>query len=88
MGVRSATATENVGVDTTQTVEALTRFAELAGDGRKALLELVLPEVAAKMQACCSARMLVKTPEAFAQFMRDDQKRWAKKISEAGVKPE
>lgn len=54
-----------------------------------ALLKTVaLPEVAAKMQACCSARMLVKTPEAFAQFMRDDQKRWATKISEAGVKPE
>ena len=54
-----------------------------------ALLKAVaLPEVAAKMQACCSARMLVKTPEEFAQFMRDDQKRWAKKISEAGVKPE
>ncbi|MEN9589742.1 MAG: hypothetical protein RLZZ481_1528 [Pseudomonadota bacterium] len=54
-----------------------------------ALLKAVaLPEVAAKMQACCSARMLVKTPEAFAQYMRDDQKRWAKKISEAGVKPE
>ena len=54
-----------------------------------ALLKAVaLPEVAAKMQACCSARMLIKTPEAFAQFMRDDQKRWAKKISEAGVKPE
>ena len=54
-----------------------------------ALLKAVaLPEVAAKMQACCSARMLVKTPEAFAQFMRDDQKRWATKISEAGVKPE
>lgn len=54
-----------------------------------ALLKAVaLPEVAAKMQACCSARMLVKTPEAFAQFMRDDQKQWAKKISEAGVKPE
>jgi tripartite-type tricarboxylate transporter receptor subunit TctC len=54
-----------------------------------ALLKAVaLPEVAAKMQACCSARMLVKTPEAFAQFMRDDQQRWATKISEAGVKPE
>ena len=54
-----------------------------------ALLKTVaLPEVAAKMQVCCSARMLVKTPEAFAQFMRDDQKRWATKISEAGVKPE
>ncbi len=54
-----------------------------------ALLKAVaLPEVAAKMQACCSARMLIKTPEAFAQFMRDDQKLWAKKISEAGVKPE
>lgn len=54
-----------------------------------ALLKTVaLPEVAAKMQACCSARMLVKTPEEFAQFMRDDQKRWAKKIIEAGVKPE
>ena len=54
-----------------------------------ALLKAVaLPEVAAKMQACCSARMLIKTPEAFAQYMRDDQKQWAKKISEAGVKPE
>jgi tripartite-type tricarboxylate transporter receptor subunit TctC len=52
------------------------------------LKSVALPEVAAKMQACCSARMLVKTPEEFAQFMRDDQKRWAKKISEAGVKPE
>jgi len=54
-----------------------------------ALLKAVaLPEVAAKMQACCSARMLVKSPEAFAQYMREDQTRWAKKISEAGVKPE
>lgn len=54
-----------------------------------ALLKAVaLPEVAAKMQACCSARMLIKTPEAFAQYMRDDQRQWAKKISEAGVKPE
>ena len=54
-----------------------------------ALLKAVaLPEVASKMQACCSARMLIKTPEAFAQYMRDDQKRWAKKISEAGVQPE
>ena len=54
-----------------------------------ALLKAVaLPEVAAKMQACCSARMLKKTPEAFAQYMRDDQVRWAKKITEAGVKPE
>jgi tripartite-type tricarboxylate transporter receptor subunit TctC len=54
-----------------------------------ALLKAVaLPEVAARMQACCSARMLVKSPEAFAQYMREDQTRWAKKISEAGVKPE
>ncbi len=54
-----------------------------------ALLKAVaLPEVAAKMQACCSARMLIKSPEAFAQYMREDQTRWAKKISEAGVKPE
>ncbi len=54
-----------------------------------ALLKAVaLPEVAAKMQACCSARMLKKTPGAFAQYMRDDQVRWAKKITEAGVKPE
>jgi glutamine synthetase len=36
----TATATENVGVDTDQVMEALTRFAELAGDGRKALLAL------------------------------------------------
>jgi glutamine synthetase len=36
----TATATENVGVDTAQVMEALTRFAELAGDGRKALLAL------------------------------------------------
>ena len=54
-----------------------------------ALLKAVaLPEVAEKMQACCSARMLKKTPEAFAQYMRDDQARWAKKITDAGVKPE
>ena len=36
----TATATENVGVDTTQVMEALTMFAELAGEGRKALLTL------------------------------------------------
>ena len=52
------------------------------------LKAVALPEVAAKMQACCSARMLIKTPEAFAQYMRDDQKRWAIKINDAGVKPE
>jgi hypothetical protein len=32
--------------------------------------------------------MLIKTPEAFAQYMRDDQKRGATKINDAGVKPE
>jgi tripartite-type tricarboxylate transporter receptor subunit TctC len=54
-----------------------------------ALLKTVaLPEVAARMHACCSARMLVKTPEAFAQYMKDDRARWAKKISDAGVQPE
>ena len=54
-----------------------------------ALLKTVaLPEVAARMHACCSARMLIKTPEAFAQYMKDDRARWAKKISDAGVQPE
>ncbi|MEI6837276.1 MAG: tripartite tricarboxylate transporter substrate binding protein [Alcaligenaceae bacterium] len=54
-----------------------------------ALLKTVaLPEVAARMHACCSARMLVKTPEAFAQYMKDDRARWAKKISDAGLQPE
>src|SRR5690606_22085566 len=36
----TVTATENVGVDTEQTLEALVRFAEQAGEGRKALLAL------------------------------------------------
>ncbi|MEI7570240.1 MAG: tripartite tricarboxylate transporter substrate binding protein [Alcaligenaceae bacterium] len=54
-----------------------------------ALLKTVaLPEVAARMHACCSARMLIKTPEEFAQYMKDDRARWAKKISDAGVQPE
>ena len=54
-----------------------------------ALLKTVaLPEVAARMQSCCSARMLIKSPEAFAQYMKDDRARWAKKISDAGVQPE
>ena len=54
-----------------------------------ALLKTVaLPEVAARMHACCSARMLIKTPEAFALYMKDDRARWAKKISDAGVQPE
>ena len=54
-----------------------------------ALLKTVaLPEVAARMHACCSARMLVKTPDAFAQYMKDDRASWAKKISDAGVQPE
>jgi tripartite-type tricarboxylate transporter receptor subunit TctC len=56
--------------------------------GDALLKSVALPEVAAKMQACCSARMLNKAPEAFAQYMKDDQKRWAKKITEAGVQPE
>jgi len=54
-----------------------------------ALLKTVaLPEVAARMQSCCSARMLIKSPEEFAQYMKDDRARWAKKISDAGVQPE
>jgi tripartite-type tricarboxylate transporter receptor subunit TctC len=28
------------------------------------------------------------TPEEFAQFIRDDQAKWAKLMREAGIKPE
>ena len=46
------------------------------------------PEVAKKMDACCSARMLIKTPAEFGEYMRKDRAEWAARIDEVGIKPE
>jgi len=46
------------------------------------------PDVAKKMDACCSARMLVKTPDEFGAYMRKDRAEWAARIDEVGIKPE
>jgi tripartite-type tricarboxylate transporter receptor subunit TctC len=48
---------------------------------------LVDPAVKARMQAL-GADPSGDTPEAFAQFIHDDQAKWAKLMREAGIKPE
>jgi len=45
------------------------------------------PEVAKKMDTCCSARMLIKTPAEFGAYMRKDRAEWAARIAEVGIQP-
>ena len=46
------------------------------------------PEVAQWMDSCCSARMLLKSPAQFAEYMKKDRADWASKIAEVGIQPE
>jgi len=46
------------------------------------------PEVAARMDSCCSARMLIRSPAEFGAYMKKDRSEWATRIKEVGIKPE
>lgn len=46
------------------------------------------PDVAQKMDACCSATTFISTPAEFDQYLKRDRAEWAKKIAAAGVDPQ
>jgi tripartite-type tricarboxylate transporter receptor subunit TctC len=57
---------------------------KLSRDANQVLAD---PDVRARMQAL-GADPSGDTPQAFAQFIHDDQAKWAKLMREAGIKPE
>ncbi|MEI6467938.1 MAG: tripartite tricarboxylate transporter substrate binding protein [Betaproteobacteria bacterium] len=49
---------------------------------------LANPNIAQRMESCCSARLFVSTPAEFEEYLRRDRINWSEKISAAGLTPE
>ena len=60
-------------------------IARLSGAVQKALRK---PEVAQRLDSCCSAKLFHSTPAEFDDYLRRDRVRWSQAINAAGIQPE